>query len=59
MSKKTDFIKWVNRMPDITRRLALAFLIGAIKALYMADKRISAEKRITSLDLKLVNLMGM
>ena len=34
----------------------MVILVGQKKALYMAVQRVSAEKRITSLDIKLQNL---
>ena len=40
----------------VTRGKKMVILIGQKKALYMAVKRVSANKRITSLDLKLNNV---
>ena len=40
----------------VTRGKQMVILVGQKKALYMAVQRVSAEKRITSLDIKLQNL---
>jgi exodeoxyribonuclease V alpha subunit len=42
----------------VTRGKRMVILIGQKKALYMAIKRVSANKRITSLDIKLRSLIG-
>lgn len=42
----------------VTRGKRMVILIGQKKALFMAIKRVSAEKRITSLGLKLISLMS-